>query len=627
MPLFGRFWKKEDDESSGDEVTDQSAGDLSYVGTALYDVLRRRHNHHHHELWNVTKGKMIGKIHMTPKDAFSREDSVDPPEDHDDWFPEKCGEILSRTEQWCDVMSLAPPDGRFMEEFKKALLTICKNREASLGRVTIRMMFGNIVGMPVNCTTLIRELTKDLPFDATSKIKLWVGSWRKGISWNHAKIIAVDGKYLWTGGHNFWDKHYLRNDPVNDLSLEMEGGVARDAHRFANAQWGYVVKKQSTAWGRFVDRNLPDALDVPRRARVTVSDYPEDSTAEFPPYYKDKKQLVGRRPMAPDPDYVPVITMGRYGKILKKSRPSDDGIVAMMDAAQTIIRLALQDLGPVSIPGTKMPLPGMNWPEAYLNALARALWTKGVDVEIVLSNPGSIPGDCSPTEACYGNGWSCVDVASEIIKAVQKLFPDADDADLRQKVEENLRVCFLKSPRGGQHYKDGQTLGLHCKSFSLITEVVVVVVVVGSFLRALSLLLIPKYFVFPTTAKHFIVDDICCYIGSQNLYICDLAEWGVVIDHPEKVQSIKEQYWDPMWNVSYLQDDWDVQAVMDGLKIDRTAKTKTELTKIQMQQMKEKVRATALIPAESKFHAKKKEDDDVDNDELLKAEEVSDAED
>jgi hypothetical protein len=31
-------------------------------------------------------------------------------------------------------------------------------------------------------------------------------------------------------------------------------------------------------------------------------------------------------------------------------------------------------------------------------------------------------------------------------------------------VESNLRVCFLRSPRGN-HYKDGQTLGLHCKYF------------------------------------------------------------------------------------------------------------------------------------------------------------------
>ena len=465
MPLFKFLFRRkdDDDESSGDEIEDKSADSLSYVGTAAYDVLRRHHNHHHKELWNVTKGKVIGDVFHTPIDAFTRTESTDPPVGHDAWFPEKLGEIIARTEHWCDITSLAPPDGAFMVSFKKALAEICARPAGFGGRIVIRMMFGNIIGMPVNCNTLIRELTKDLPPDAPEKIKLWVGSWRKGISWNHAKIIAVDGKYLWTGGHNFWDKHYLEESPVNDLSIELEGGPAKDAHRFANAQWGYIVKKQSTAWGRFVDKRISDSLDVPRKARVTVSEYPVSTAAEFPPYYKEARKILGRRPMELDPDYVSIITMGRYGVILKKARPSDDAFVAMIDSAQEIIHMSLQDLGPVCLPGTKMALPGCIWPYAYLNALARVIWTRGVDVEIVLSNPNSVPGDCSPTEANYGNGWSCVDVAAEIIKCIQKQFPDANAGDLRQKVKENLRICFLKSPRGGRSYKNGATLGLHCK--------------------------------------------------------------------------------------------------------------------------------------------------------------------
>jgi hypothetical protein len=219
MPLFARFRKKkdDDDESSGDEVEDASAGDLSYVGHAAYEVLRKKHNRYHHELWNVTKGRMVGELHATPTDAFTRFDASDPCDGHDDWFPEKIGEIIARTEQWCDILSLGPPDGLFMVTFNRALHEIC-SRKISLGRITIRMMFGNIVGMPVNCNKLLAEFTRDLPPDAGERIKLWVGSWRKGVSWNHSKIVAVDGKYLWTGGHNFWDYHYLKNKYVKFLT-------------------------------------------------------------------------------------------------------------------------------------------------------------------------------------------------------------------------------------------------------------------------------------------------------------------------------------------------------------------------------------------------------------------------
>ena len=113
------------------------------------------------------------------------------------------GEIMSRTEVWCDICSLSPPDGLFVDSLKEALETVTKNAAGKEKPVIIRMMFGNIVGMPVNCRAVIKALTEDLPEDAN--IHLWVGAWRRGVSWNHAKIIAVDGKHLHTGGHNLWD--------------------------------------------------------------------------------------------------------------------------------------------------------------------------------------------------------------------------------------------------------------------------------------------------------------------------------------------------------------------------------------------------------------------------------------
>lgn len=169
----------------------------------------------------------------------------------------------------------------------------------------------------------------------------------------------------------------------------------------------------------------------------------------------------------------------------------------------------------------------------------QVIWEKGVDVEIILSNPSSIPGGLSGTEACYGNGWTCVDVASEIVKSVKNLYPDAGDDDLREKVSSNLRICMLKTAETAG-YSDGNTKGLH--------------------------------------SKHFIVDDVATYIGSQNLYVCDLSEWGVVVDDPEQTERIKTEYWDPMWEQSHTGGDVDVDAVMDGLGIDRDGKDPVEIS-------------------------------------------------
>lgn len=383
------------------KVEDMGAVGLSHVGNAAYHVLRTKHNWHHHKLWNVTTGKVIGDLHQTPNNLW--DNKCDPVANHNNWLPEKMGEIISRTKLWCDIMSLAPPDGLFLDSIKKSLKAISESTKKSEKPVIIRMMFGNIPAMPVNCDAIIKDLTRDLPKD--TKIQLWVGAWRRRISWNHAKIIAVDGKYLHTGGHNMWDQHYLKSNPVHDLSIELEGRVARDAHKFANEQWSYISKKQGTFFGQIAEK-IPDGLPLISKNRIIVSEFPIGEATEFPPQFlKTSIPNYGSAEGAVPVISVgrsPVLSLGRSGTFVRKARPADDAFVAMIDSAQTIIRMSLQDLGPVCIPDTKITLPGLTWPRAYLNALARVIWTRGVDVEIVLSNPGSTPGGLSPLQACYG---------------------------------------------------------------------------------------------------------------------------------------------------------------------------------------------------------------------------------
>jgi phosphatidylserine/phosphatidylglycerophosphate/cardiolipin synthase-like enzyme len=393
----------------------------------------------------------------------------------------------------------------------------------------------------------MRALTADLPEDPS--IILWVGAWRNGVSWNHAKMVAVDGKFLHTGGHNLWDHHYLKHSPVHDLSIELRGQVAHSAHLFANDHWQFIRNKQERLIGRIVDV-LPDTMPLVLKVRQSVVEFPDNEAGEFPPAYKKRFM-----PKYRVPNSVPMIACGRRGQLFDADKAADDAFVAMILSARKVLRLGLQDIGPVCIPSTKIALPGCTWPHEYLESLAKVIWKRGVDVEIVLSNPGSIPGGLSGTEANYGNGWSCSEVASEIIKCIRKLFPDANDDDLRQKVADNLRVCFLRTASGSV-WADGNSKGLH--------------------------------------SKHFIIDDVACYVGSQNLYVCDLSEWGVVIDNAESVQKIKQEYWDPMWAASYTGADMDVQEVMDGLDIDRDGE---DPANVSPEQLAEAARAQSMFPS------------------------------
>jgi len=247
---------------------------------------------------------------------------------------------------------------------------------------------------------------------------------------------------------------------------------------------------------------------------------------------------------------LPMITCGRYGTLHHDdatANPSDSAIVAMLKSSQKSIKMSLQDLGPLAVPlrGRPRALPGGVWPEAYLREIACAIYERGVDVEIVLSNPNSIPSNLTPLEANYGNGWTCDDVASEIIKAIQSNIPDVDEERLSGLVGNNLRLAYLRPGDGTMDWNHRKKSGNH--------------------------------------AKFFIVDDICYYIGSQNLYIANLAEWGIIIDSEEQTQKVLEEYWNPLWGKSYEdvpedERDFNVDNVLAGLELDRNPEDFSDLS-------------------------------------------------
>merc|ERR1712226_365857 len=125
---------------------------------------------------------------------------------------------------------------------------------------------------------------------------------------------------------------------------------------------------------------------------------------------------------------------------------------------------------------------------------------------------------------------------------IKSLRPDEhDDDELRQIVRENLRVCYLKSQKqAGGKWPDGNNEGNH--------------------------------------AKFFIIDKQTYYMGSQNLYIANLAEWGVVTDDEAATKKVMEEYWNPLWAQSFVPTDCDPDEVMDGLDIDRSGCDESEMT-------------------------------------------------
>lgn len=65
------------------------------------------------------------------------------------------------------------------------------------------------------------------------------------------------------------------------------------------------------------------------------------------------------------------------------------------------------------------------------------------------------------------------------------------------------------------------------------------------------------------------MDKTAYYLGSQNLYIANLGEWGIIVDDEKMTKKVMGEYWNPLWEQSYTENDCDIQKVMDGLGIDR----------------------------------------------------------
>lgn len=190
---------------------------------------------------------------------------------------------------------------------------------------------------------------------------------------------------------------------------------------------------------------------------------------------------------------VRMIPVGRTGHSFHN--PSDTALVAMMDAARSSIRISQQDIGSV-----KIAFGGV-LPDAFLDAFTRAA-RRGVDVTVVVSNDGAYGGGERDREASYFNDWSLQDLWQGLSRRADEVWPDAHAALCKHVHFARLRAS------GSAAWASGMPYANH--------------------------------------AKVVIVDDQAHYVGSQNLYDADLAEFGVIVDDQASTQRMVSEYWNKL---------------------------------------------------------------------------------
>jgi len=505
-------------------------GNFSEVGKAVLAVLLTKHGVYENSLWRRSSGRVLGCV-QSPPGCFFLDQLItqDMEQTHSDFLPERICDIISHAEQYVDIVTLTPPNGKFNLSIAKALKALHDKGKP----ITLRMLVGNVIGWGrTNGHKVLEDLTQQQEYPIPkhdTKLSLYIGSYNIGAtSWNHCKIIAVDGKRLLQGGHNLWDKDYLCTNPIRDISMEAEGAVAHDGHKVANRMWEFLKNTESSTSHK---RKLPDFVPILSESCCEIVSWPLDNNKPDP--YDGEVPVVG-------PEDVAMISCGRLAAIHEEEdaqipstgyNPSDSALLAMICAARKSLKFSIQDVGPVckDLPGVGLWSP-LGWPTEFLAALGSAMCQRGVDVEIILSGPG-----CKG----YGYGWTCTDVAVELVKVVRGL-QGVSDEQVRVMLDLNLRMCYMRSS-GGQCDWPGQACGNH--------------------------------------AKFFIVDDKTYYMGSQNLYKCDLAEWGVIVDDKKETDRIMEAYWMPAWEASYKQNrDCNLDAIFEKLSVSSVSPNLADLS-------------------------------------------------
>ena len=283
-----------------------------------------------------------------------------------DFIYDRIYNLIIKAQKSVDIVSLSPPDGRYKAAMVNALVYL----DHAGVKPDVRLLFG---GEDSTKPTLhgpkkyLGDWMKDLTA-RKSDFGLTVScAWLSHLgSWNHTKIITVDGTDAIVGSMNFWEKVYLQPDPVFDMSLYVTGPAALAATRFADTLWNAKPISIGT---------LP-AGKAPLMNHAVAGD-----AATLPPAGAAKIIGVGR--------------LGGFG-----NNAADDAISALFASAKTSIKISQQDLYRL------LSNSGPFGNDALIDAVLR-----GVDVQVIKSSVVSKMG--------YGM-YSTADTFDYLARAVEK---------------------------------------------------------------------------------------------------------------------------------------------------------------------------------------------------------------
>jgi len=391
-------------------------------------------------------------------------------------------------------------------------------KKSSSKPIQVRFVFG--LGFPTTRYDVWRfhsKIQEDLNSmtELKTDIDISIAYYRSTqLSWNHSKIIAVDGKTAIVGGHNMWSGSYLQNnDPVHDVSMIIQGDASIQAHKFADVLWKFISKNRDSVL------HFKPLISV--HYASTKSQIPEIVPLDLAPKPRSEGDIpmlaVGKLGLGIELDgtanslSAPNITLPNWemfdsGKSdsendieYDKLNPSETALRALIDSAKNEVFLSQQDLQSVKF--SPDPYFHRRLFESLVDALIRE-----VKVIIIVSNPGAHLGGVSGSIfEPYSNSKS-ISTISDGLKQILK-DKGKSDTETHALLVKNLTLSSLR-------FNDTDTWNN------------------GNY--------------FANHAKLICVDEEVFYIGSQNLYPAWLQEFGYIIEDKKTAKSLVDEYLTPL---------------------------------------------------------------------------------
>ena len=336
-------------------------------------------------------------------------------------------DVVAEARSWLDIASLQSfASGAFAGAIRRGLARACEGRTEPL---TVRILYGRhnfarsgfVLETEEDFEQWVSDLVAELSPGAAVRVsacfmKTWCAL--PNPSWNHAKIIAADGRRAIVGGHNLWHDDYLTFAPVHDVSALIEGQAAGEAHRFLNQLWEWAGRQGETPAEQVLchTRCWSEGRLEPE-ATPPLAALPEGQ-----------------------PGKTPVLALGRLGVGVmadpKVANAAAAAAPAIFSQARSSIRLSQMDFG--------FHYEGVNhWREDIVAALADVLTdpARCVEVSLVLSEVGAAVA----VGGTYSFGTTYADVVAKVRGAIGD-----------RSVTGHMQLAPLRSSTKGERWQHGE---------------------------------------------------------------------------------------------------------------------------------------------------------------------------